>query len=81
MALFDAEGGVDCIPAHGMRRRRWTSRGRGHGHRQLRPGARGGASFGDAARLANVAGALVVQKPGTATVTRDELSAELRSAR
>ena len=30
-----------------------------------------------AARLANVAGALVVQKPGTATVTRAELEAEL----
>jgi rfaE bifunctional protein kinase chain/domain len=30
-----------------------------------------------AARIANVAGALVVQKPGTATVTRDELAAEL----
>jgi rfaE bifunctional protein kinase chain/domain len=31
-----------------------------------------------AVRLANVAGALVVQKPGTATVTRDELLAEIR---
>jgi rfaE bifunctional protein kinase chain/domain len=30
-----------------------------------------------AARLANVAGALVVQKPGTATVSRAELAAEL----
>jgi bifunctional ADP-heptose synthase (sugar kinase/adenylyltransferase) len=30
-----------------------------------------------AARLANVAGALVVQKPGTATVTREELAREL----
>jgi rfaE bifunctional protein kinase chain/domain len=30
-----------------------------------------------AARLANVAGSLVVQKPGTATVTREELAAEL----
>lgn len=30
-----------------------------------------------AARLANVAGALVVLKPGTATVSRDELAAEL----
>jgi rfaE bifunctional protein kinase chain/domain len=30
-----------------------------------------------AARLANVAGALVVQKPGTATVSREELAAEL----
>jgi rfaE bifunctional protein kinase chain/domain len=38
------------------------------------------AAGGDAvaaARLANVAGALVVQKPGTATVARDELAAEL----
>jgi rfaE bifunctional protein kinase chain/domain len=30
-----------------------------------------------AARLANIAGALVVQKPGTATVSREELAAEL----
>ena len=38
------------------------------------------AAGGDAvaaARLANVAGALVVQKPGTATVSREELAAEL----
>lgn len=38
------------------------------------------AAGGDAvaaARLANVAGALVVQKPGTATVTREELAAEV----
>jgi rfaE bifunctional protein kinase chain/domain len=31
----------------------------------------------DAARLANVAGALVVRKPGTAVVTREELAVEL----
>ncbi len=40
----------------------------------------GMAAGGDAvsaARLANVAGALVVRKPGTATVTREELAAEL----
>jgi len=36
-----------------------------------------GASFLEAARLANVAGALVVQKPGTATVSRGELAREL----
>ena len=36
-----------------------------------------GASLGEAARVANVAGGLVVQKPGTATVTADELLAEL----
>jgi D-glycero-beta-D-manno-heptose-7-phosphate kinase len=38
------------------------------------------AAGGDAVaatRLANVAGALVVRKPGTATITRDELAAEL----
>jgi len=36
-----------------------------------------GADAAAAARLANVAGALVVQKPGTATVTREELRPEL----
>jgi D-glycero-beta-D-manno-heptose-7-phosphate kinase len=36
-----------------------------------------GASFIEAARLSNVAGGLVVQKPGTATVTRAELAREL----
>ncbi len=38
--------------------------------------AAGGGAV-QAARLANIAGALVVQKPGTATVTRAELEAEL----
>ena len=36
-----------------------------------------GASFGDAARLANHAGGIVVMKRGTATVTIDELRAAL----
>ena len=36
-----------------------------------------GASAGQAAELANLAGALVVQKPGTATVSREELVGEL----
>jgi D-glycero-beta-D-manno-heptose-7-phosphate kinase len=36
-----------------------------------------GASFLEAARLSNVAGGIVVQKPGTATVTRAELAREL----
>jgi len=36
-----------------------------------------GADARGAARLANVAGALVVQKPGTATVSREELLGEL----
>lgn len=37
-----------------------------------------GASPVDAARIANIAGSLVVQKPGTATVTPQELLAELK---
>ena len=40
-------------------------------------GVAAGADAVVAARLANVAGALVVRKPGTATVTREELAAEL----
>jgi rfaE bifunctional protein kinase chain/domain len=41
-------------------------------------GLAAGGNFEQAARLANVAGALQVQKLGTATVSRDELAAELR---
>lgn len=37
-----------------------------------------GGTFGEAARLANYAGGLVVMKRGTATVTRDELVASIR---
>jgi bifunctional ADP-heptose synthase (sugar kinase/adenylyltransferase) len=40
-------------------------------------GLAAGADPVTAARLANVAGALVVCKPGTATVTRAELEGEL----
>ena len=36
-----------------------------------------GASFPDAARLANLAGGIVVMKRGTATVTSDELLASI----
>lgn len=39
--------------------------------------AASGASFGEAARLANHAGGLVVMKRGTATVSRDELAASV----
>ncbi|HTP25950.1 MAG TPA: PfkB family carbohydrate kinase, partial [Anaeromyxobacteraceae bacterium] len=39
-----------------------------------------GADSEAAARIANVAGALVVRKPGTATVSREELLAEIASA-
>jgi rfaE bifunctional protein kinase chain/domain len=38
-----------------------------------------GASSAEAAQIANVSGGLVVQKPGTATVSPEELIAQLRS--
>jgi bifunctional ADP-heptose synthase (sugar kinase/adenylyltransferase) len=40
-----------------------------------------GASFSEAARLANFAGGLVVMKRGTATVTSRELAAAVRADR
>ncbi|HSN14822.1 MAG TPA: bifunctional ADP-heptose synthase, partial [Anaeromyxobacteraceae bacterium] len=43
-------------------------------------GLAAGGDFVQAARLANVAGALQVLKPGTATVSQDELAAELLRA-
>lgn len=44
-------------------------------------GLAAGGDFEQAARLANVAGALQVLKPGTATVSHDELAAELLGSR
>jgi rfaE bifunctional protein kinase chain/domain len=81
MALFDADGGVDRIPVHGAKSAVDVT---GAGDTVIATFAlslAAGASFGEAARLANVAGSLVVQKPGTATVSRDELLGELRSTR
>ncbi|WP_338865323.1 bifunctional ADP-heptose synthase [Myxococcus stipitatus] len=81
MALFDADGGVDFIPVHGAKAAVDVT---GAGDTVIATFAlsvAAGASFGEAARLANVAGSMVVQKPGTATVTRDELLAELRGTR
>ena len=82
MALFDAKGGVELHP--GARREGGGGRDGSGGHGDREPSRwrwRPGRRFGEAARLANVAGALVVQKQGTATVSRDELLGELRSAR
>ena len=81
MALFDAEGGVDMIPVHGAKDAVDVT---GAGDTVIAAFALGlaaGGGFGDAARLANVAGALAVQKLGTATVARNELLGELRGAR
>ncbi|NBD14315.1 MULTISPECIES: bifunctional heptose 7-phosphate kinase/heptose 1-phosphate adenyltransferase [Corallococcus] len=81
MALFDAKGDVDLIPVHGAQSAVDVT---GAGDTVIASFALSlatGASFGEAARLANVAGSLVVQKPGTATVSKAELLEALRSTR
>ncbi|SEN22838.1 rfaE bifunctional protein, domain I [Stigmatella aurantiaca] len=81
MALFDETGGVDLIPVHGAKEAVDVT---GAGDTVIATfslAVAAGASFGEAARLANVAGSLVVQKQGTATVSRDELLGELRGAK
>ncbi len=81
MALFDAAGGVDFIPVHGGKEAVDVTGAGDTVIASFSLALAAGASFGEAARLANVAGALVVQKLGTATVARDELLTELRGAR
>jgi rfaE bifunctional protein kinase chain/domain len=81
MALFDAKGGVDLVPVHGAKDAVDVT---GAGDTVIAAfslGLAAGGGFGDAARLANVAGSLAVQKLGTATVARDELLGELRAPR
>jgi rfaE bifunctional protein kinase chain/domain len=81
MALFDAKGGVDFIPVHGVKDAVDVTGAGDTVIASFSLALAAGASFGEAARLANVAGSLVVQKLGTATVSRDELLSELGSAR
>jgi D-glycero-beta-D-manno-heptose-7-phosphate kinase len=81
MVLFDARGGVERIAVHGAKDAVDVT---GAGDTVIAAFALGlaaGGGYGDAARLANVAGALAVQKLGTATVAKEELMNELRSAR
>lgn len=77
MALFDADGGVELIPVYGAHEAVDVT---GAGDTVIAAfslALAAGGSFLEAAKLANVAGALVVQKQGTATVSREELTAEL----
>jgi rfaE bifunctional protein kinase chain/domain len=81
MALFEADGGVDLIPVYGAKEAVDVTGAGDTVIATLSLALAAGATLGEAARLANVAGALVVQKQGTATVSREELLSELRSAR
>ncbi|MBS1149675.1 MAG: D-beta-D-heptose 7-phosphate kinase [Myxococcaceae bacterium] len=78
MAVFERAGAPTFLPVHG-RAEAVDVTGAGDtviASFALALGA--GATAADAARLANIAGSLVVQKPGTATVTREELLGELK---
>lgn len=79
MALIEGSAAPDLIPAHG----KWEAVDvTGAGDTVIATFAlsiAAGASLGQAARIANAAGALVVRKPGTATVSIDELLEELSS--
>jgi rfaE bifunctional protein kinase chain/domain len=80
MSLFRAEAAPLHLPAHGSQDAVDVT---GAGDTVAAAFAAGLAAGGGpelAARLANVAGALQVQKPGTATVSRAELAAELSGA-
>jgi D-glycero-beta-D-manno-heptose-7-phosphate kinase len=81
MALFDAKGGVDLLPVHGAKEAVDVT---GAGDTVIAAfslGLAAGGGFGAAARLANVAGSLAVQRLGTTTVAREELLGELRGPR
>jgi rfaE bifunctional protein kinase chain/domain len=77
MALFDAQGNAELLPVHGADEAVDVT---GAGDTVIAAftlALAGGASALDAARIANVAGGLVVMKQGTATVSRAELQREL----
>jgi rfaE bifunctional protein kinase chain/domain len=81
MALFEAEGRAELIPVYGAKEAVDVTGAGDTVIASFSLALATGATFSQAAWLANVAGALVVQKQGTATVSRQELLGELRSAR
>jgi rfaE bifunctional protein kinase chain/domain len=81
MALFEAEGRAELIPVYGAKEAVDVTGAGDTVIASFSLALATGATFSQAAWLANVAGALVVQKQGTATVSRQELLDELRSAR
>ena len=77
MALLERGGGVQLLPPHGTRSAVDVTGAGDTVMAAFTLGLAAGAPARAAAELANVAGALVVLKPGTTPVTVDELSAEL----
>lgn len=77
MAIFDSAGNVEQLPVYGSDEAVDVTGAGDTVIAALTLALGAGARVVDAARIANVAGGLVVMKPGTATVTREELSREL----
>jgi len=77
MALLERGGAVQLLPAHGTRAAVDVTGAGDTVMAAFTLGLAAGGSPRVAAELANVAGALVVLKPGTAPVTAEELAAEL----
>ena len=77
MALVERGGAVQLLPAHGTRSAVDVTGAGDTVMAAFTLGLAAGAAARLAAELANVAGALVVLKPGTAPVSAEELAAEL----
>lgn len=77
MAIFDARGNVEHLPVYGSEEAVDVTGAGDTVVAALTLALAAGASVLDAARVANIAGGLVVMKPGTATVTQRELLNEL----
>lgn len=81
MAVFTQKGDLELIPVHGAAEAVDVTGAGDTVIASLTLALAAGADVRHAARIANVAGALVVQKQGTATVSREELARELRGGR
>jgi rfaE bifunctional protein kinase chain/domain len=81
MAVFDSRGLAELIPVHGLGDAVDVTGAGDTVISALALALSAGAGVVDAARIANVAAALVVQKQGTATVPRRELLEELEGLR
>lgn len=77
MAIFDAHGNVEHLPVYGSEEAVDVTGAGDTVIAALTLALAAGASVVDAAKVANVAGGVVVMKPGTATVSHRELLSEL----
>jgi bifunctional ADP-heptose synthase (sugar kinase/adenylyltransferase) len=77
IAVFGRSGSPDLIPVHGTDEAVDVTGAGDTVIAALTTSLSAGARVADAARIANVAAGIVVQKPGTATVSVEELKREL----